>query len=215
MDNITGTPPAGGGTTTYKPETSDSASLKEKAHEARERITAKARETTARVKDQGEHLLRNQKKRVADQIGHYGSAVHRAAQNLEEEQDATIAYYTHRAADQLDHAAQYLREHDWTQLQRDAEDVARRHQDLFFGGLLLGGFALARLLKASHHDGGYSRVSAESHAQPQPPEYAAPAHSTTPDPYATAAPYGAAAPYGTSGTPAPSSTAASEPYTRL
>lgn len=212
MDNITGTRPTGGGTSMNEPETTERSSLKEKAHEARETITAKARETKARVKGQGEHLLRDQKNRVADQIGHYSSAVHRAAQDLEEEQDATIAYYTHRAADQLDHAAEYLREHDWTHLKRDAEDLARRHQDLFFGGLLLGGFALARLLKASQHHEGSSRVSTESHTRSQPTEYAAPAHSTTPDPYGTAAPYGAAAPYGT---PAPGSTAAPEPYTRL
>jgi hypothetical protein len=146
MDNLSGTPPAAGTTE------SEHGSLHEKAHEAKERITAKARETKARVQHQGENLLREQKNRVADQIGHYGSAVHRAARNLEEEQDATIAFYTHKCADQLDLAAQYLREHDYQQLRRDAEALARRHQDLFFSGMLLGGFALARLLKASSHE---------------------------------------------------------------
>jgi hypothetical protein len=202
MDNLSGTPPTAGGTATKESQAGTQSSLHDKAHEAKERITAKARETKDRVQHQGEDMLREQKNRVADQISHYGSAVHRAAHNLEEEQDATIAYYTHKAADQLDHAAQYLREHDWQQLRRDAEDVARRHQDLFFSGMLLGGFALARLLKASTHD--------EFHRE-----------STETSTYAEASmPYGQASmPYGQStaesNAPAYTSTPASQPSSNL
>lgn len=166
MDNIKGTSPIGGGTTSSHPDASGHSSLKEKAQEtrekvtakaqeARENLTAKARETTERVRHQGEHLAHEQKNRVADRIGHYGSAIHKAAHNLEDEQDAAIAFYTHKAADQLEHAAQYLRDHEWPQLRRDAEAIARRHQELFFGGLLVGGFVLARLLKASHPENDY------------------------------------------------------------
>jgi hypothetical protein len=180
MDNIPITPHFAGGTTPKEAETSTQSSLQEKAHEARERITAKARETKARVRDQGEHMMRDQKKRVADRIGQYGSAVHRAAHNLEDEEDATIAYYAHRAADQLDHAAEYLRERDWPQLRRDAEGLARRHQDLFMGGLFLGGFVLARLLKASHHeDWGSAPASSRRHYRGTSAELEATEHTST------------------------------------
>jgi hypothetical protein len=162
MDNIKGTSPLGGGSTSTHPDASGHSSLKEKAQEtrekvteAREKVTAKARETTERVKHQTQHLAHEQKNRVADRIGHYGSAIHKAAHNLEDEQDEAIAFYTHKAADQLEHAAQYLRDHEWPQLRRDAEAIARRHQELFFGGLLVGGFVLARLLKASHPESDY------------------------------------------------------------
>jgi hypothetical protein len=166
MDNIKGTPPIAGGTTSSHSDASAHSSLKEKAQETREKVTAKAqetrekvsakaRETTERARHQGEHLVHEQKNRVAERIGHYGSAIHKAAHNLEDEQDAAIAFYTHKAADQLEHAAQYLRDHDLPQLRRDAEAVARRHQELFFGGLLVGGFVLARLLKASHPESDY------------------------------------------------------------
>jgi hypothetical protein len=130
----------------------ESGAFQEKADRLRARIGAQTRETTERVRSEGEHLLRDQKNRVADRIGHYGSAVHRAAHKLEDEQDAAIAYYTHRAAEQLDRAAHYLRAHDWSDLRRDAEVMARRHPEIFFGGLLLAGLALARLLKASHEE---------------------------------------------------------------
>jgi NADH dehydrogenase/NADH:ubiquinone oxidoreductase subunit G len=151
MDNIT-TNQYGTGASTAEADPSVRTKLHDKAQEAREQISARARETTTRVRSEGEHLLRDQKNRVADRIDHYGNAVHRAAQKLEDDQDAAIAVYAHRAAEQFERAAHYLRERDWRDLRRDAESFARRHQEVFLGGLFLGGLALARFLKASAHE---------------------------------------------------------------
>jgi hypothetical protein len=151
MENTIGTPKVGG-TITPEYETSKKETLQQKAHEARERLTEKASEAKERVQTEGENVLRGQKNRLAEQISHYGNAVHRAADQLDEEKDAAIAYYTHQAAEQLDRAADYLRDRNWSDLKRDAEGFARRHQGLVFGGLLLAGIALARMLKASQHD---------------------------------------------------------------
>ena len=123
--------------------------LQEKAREAKEFVGQKARETGERVKVEGESLLRDQKGRVASRIENYGRAVHKAAHRLEEEHDDTIASYAHRAADQLDRAAGYLRERDFSGLRTDAEQFARNHQELFFGGMFVAGLALARFLKAA------------------------------------------------------------------
>jgi hypothetical protein len=133
-------------------ESEPEGSLREKAHQVREQIGAKTRETTSRVKAEGEHLLRDQKDRVAERIRHYGGAVHRAADKLEDEQDATIAQHIHRAAEQIERAADYLRSRDWQGLRRDVEGLARRHPEMFFGGLLVAGLAVARLLKASREE---------------------------------------------------------------
>jgi hypothetical protein len=164
MENTTGTPKVGG-TVTPEYETSKKETLQEKASQARERLTEKAHETKARVQAEGEHVFHGQKNRLADQIRHYGEAVHRAADKLDEEKDATIAYYTHRAADQFDRAAEYLRDHDWSDLKRDAEGFARRHQGLVFGGLLIAGVALARMLKASQKES--SQKLHSTHTEPE------------------------------------------------
>jgi hypothetical protein len=132
-------------------ETSAGATIREKVEDARDHIADKARAATTRIQSESKDMLRDQKNRVADRIDHYGNAVHRAANNLEDGQDAAIAFYTHRAAEQLERAARYLREREWRDLRRDAESFARRHQEVFLCGLLLGGIALARFLKASSH----------------------------------------------------------------
>lgn len=133
---------------------------RDQLHEAGGRISSAVRDTTSQARAQGEEMLRDQKSRVAERIGTYGSAVHRAAHQLEDEHDAAIAFYVHRAADQLDRMSGYLREHDWNSLRHDVENFARRHQELFFGGLLLCGVAAARVLKASRQ---------EETFQPEPP----------------------------------------------
>jgi hypothetical protein len=45
--------------------------------------------------------------------------------------------------------ADYLRTRDLNALRRDAEDMARRHPALLFGGLFLTGLVLGNLVKAS------------------------------------------------------------------
>lgn len=175
--------------------------LQEKAHdakerwdEAKERAAEQARTAGVRMRNKGDALLREQKVRVADRLGHYGSAVHRTAHQFEEEQDPVIGYYTHRVADRLDDAAHYLREREWSGLREDAEGFARRHQELFLGGMFIAGLVVARFLKASQDGPSPSRsrepVSDAAAEYPIPDEPTA-SYEPTPS-YQPTAPYGTA-----------------------
>src|SRR6185436_13634778 len=76
-------------------------------------------------------------------------SIRHTAERFEQEHDPHIAHYTRLAADQIERAAAYVREHDLNQLRRDGEELARRHPAIFFGGMFVAGLAAARFLKAS------------------------------------------------------------------
>jgi hypothetical protein len=67
----------------------------------------------------------------------------------EDEATSMLADYTEKCADQLDRLSDYLKQKDLRSLFDDAQTMARRHPELFFGALFFGGLALARFLKAS------------------------------------------------------------------
>ncbi|MGH7943479.1 MAG: hypothetical protein ACREH8_06020 [Opitutaceae bacterium] len=127
--------------------------------EAKAKITQTARDATAKVKDaagssvarakeQAERFAAEKKETTANRIRSYSSAIHDAARSLEE-QDPNIAWYTHRAADRLQGMADYMRNRDFSALRHDAEDMARRHPAVFFGGMFLAGFVVGNIVKAS------------------------------------------------------------------
>lgn len=192
MENTIGKQPGTTGIASTESGSSVREKVQDKAHEVKEQLSAKTRDTTQRIKSEGEYMLRDQKNRMAECIDHCGSAVHRAAEKLEEDQDAAIALYTHRAAEQLERAADYIRGHDWRDLRRDAENFARRHQEFFYGSLLLGGIILARFLKASssrdrghyqQYQSGHYEGSQSSHYEtPQTSAYASDPARPTPLP---------------------------------
>jgi hypothetical protein len=76
--------------------------------------------------------------------------MHDTARSLEE-QDPNIAWFTHRAADKIQGVADYVRSQDFRALRADAEDVARRHPAVFFGGLFLAGLMLGNVAKAGRN----------------------------------------------------------------
>lgn len=126
--------------------------------QAKETITNAARETAARIKSvagdtaeraksEAQRFASGTKQDTARRMGAYSSAIHASARSLEQE-DPNIAWATHRVADQLQNLADYVRNHDFTDLRRDAEDIARRHPVAFFGGMLIAGLVIGNLLKA-------------------------------------------------------------------
>ena len=135
-------------------------SLKEKAGKAANRLSEnfdeaagkarqQANQAANRLRQQGQHVLQNQKERVAEEISHVGAAAHQAADKLDEENDHNLASYVHAAADQLDTMAGYLRDSNFRRLSADASHLARRHPEVFFGGMFVVGMSLARFLKAT------------------------------------------------------------------
>ncbi len=90
----------------------------------------------------------SQKSRAADKIGDVGSALDRAAERLDSEQDRQVAEIMHKAAESLRRLASSLAEKDLASLRAQAEDTARERPMLFLGAAFLGGLAAARLLRS-------------------------------------------------------------------
>jgi hypothetical protein len=100
------------------------------------------------AKERASSMAQEQKQSAAQHIGRYGSALRDSARSVEQE-DPNVAYYANRAAEGIEKIADYVRSTDIAGLQRDAEDVARRHPTLFMGGMLLAGIVIGGLVKAS------------------------------------------------------------------
>jgi gas vesicle protein len=126
-----------------------SPSLKDSMRQTKETISSKASEVAAQAKERGQEYLHEGKDRTAERIESYGESMHQAADRFEREHDPNIAHYTAMMANKLEHAASYLRQRDFRDLRRDAEELARRHPAVFFGGMFVAGLAAARFFKAS------------------------------------------------------------------
>ncbi len=89
-----------------------------------------------------------QKEQAAERAHQTAESLRTAKDNLSDEQRQAVGRYADMAADQIDHVADYLREHDVTEIRREAEDVARQHPGVFLGAMLIGGLALGRFLRS-------------------------------------------------------------------
>jgi hypothetical protein len=123
--------------------------FKQPAAEAGKEVAEQARQTARQLQDRGRNFAAEQKNRIAGRIHDSGEALHQTAAQLRERQGSQVAGYADAMAEQLDHVSDYLSQHELEAIWNDLQDVTRRHPGLVFGGMMLGGFALARLLKAS------------------------------------------------------------------
>lgn len=142
------------------------AGLASTARDAAGQIKSAAGQTAARARDEAQRLAAEKKSTAAERIEGYSSAMHDSAKAFEE-QDPNIAWFAHRAADRLHGVADYVRDRDFNDLRRDAEDIARRHPAVFFGGLFVAGLLLGNILKASSrrdHAGAHGYDSGETNA---------------------------------------------------
>jgi hypothetical protein len=106
------------------------------------RLVDKARSS---VRSAFEH----QQNRTADSIGSVAQALHRAADELNQQNQGVVARYTDTAADRIERFADSLRHRDVDDLVADVEGFARRQPELFIGGAVALGFLFSRFLRAS------------------------------------------------------------------
>jgi hypothetical protein len=99
--------------------------------------------------DAGESALAaadRQRAAGADLLGGVGSAIHKAAEEIEKSLPIA-APYVRSAADTVDGFSQSIRERSVGEIVGDVQDFARRQPALFLGASVLAGFGLIRLLK--------------------------------------------------------------------
>jgi hypothetical protein len=122
---------------------------KEAAQDFTEQIKSGAQSMTEDMQARGSEFVQQQKSQAAAGVSHFSAALRDAAGRLHRENDHNIAGYIDAVADRVDQAARYLEERDPREILDSLRNTARRHPELFLGGMLVGGFALARFLRAS------------------------------------------------------------------
>lgn len=123
--------------------------LREAGRQAKDQVVETARQTTSQVRERASDVLAAQKSRLADEVSVFAEALHKAADTLDQNNDAKIGRYVHQAADCIDSCVNYLHERDASEMVRKVGAFTRRHPEVVLGGMFLAGVAIARFLKAS------------------------------------------------------------------
>jgi hypothetical protein len=119
------------------------------ARTLKEQAAGRVAQTAGEIGERGETFLARQKDRAAGELRNIGRSIRSSAESLQDGPLGEIGAYVEAAADGLERASRYLAEQDWGHLRMDAEKVARRQPAWFLGGMFVGGFAVARFLKAT------------------------------------------------------------------
>ncbi|TWA70648.1 hypothetical protein FBZ84_102198 [Azospirillum baldaniorum] len=126
------------------------------------------RDTLGAAQGRIRSLLETQTDRAADQLGSVANALHKAAEQLNEENNGTAAHYAGQAADRVERVADMLRNSTVDDMVGQVERFARRQPEVFVGAAFAVGFLFARFVKSSgerrfrgasssHLTGGYAR----------------------------------------------------------
>jgi hypothetical protein len=122
---------------------------KEVAKQAVDQVQQKAQEVASQAQDQAKSAVAARKDQAAEQLGSVAQAIRTTSGELRNQEQATVAQYVDKVADQVDRISGYLGERDVDQLLEDAENMARRQPELFLGGAFLVGLLLGRFIKSS------------------------------------------------------------------
>jgi hypothetical protein len=104
------------------------------------------------VKSTARDKLSEQKDSTASGLGDLATALHDAAERLENERHPDVARFARSAAGAMERVASTLQGKDLDVLVRDTEDFARRQPVAFLAGAVAAGFLAVRFLKSSERD---------------------------------------------------------------
>ncbi len=107
------------------------------------------RQTVGSAQGRIRSLLEQQTDRAADQLGGVASALHKAAEQLDAENNGTAAQYAVQAAGRVEQVADLLRHSSLDDIVSEVEGFARRQPEVFIGAAFAVGFLAARFIKSS------------------------------------------------------------------
>jgi hypothetical protein len=102
-----------------------------------------------RVRHAAAAQLTAQKTRATEALGSVAAALRQSSQPLRDDNQAMLADYAGKAADQLEQFSTRFRERDLTELMNDVNRFAWRQPALFVGAAFAAGVLAARFLKSS------------------------------------------------------------------
>lgn len=123
--------------------------VQQKAGEAVEQAQQKAGEVVGQIREQASVRLEDQKGVLAEGVRTVADALRHTGDTLREEEQAAVAQYADRTAEQVERFYRYLNERDLGQITADVENFARRQPALFLGGSFVLGLLAVRFLKSS------------------------------------------------------------------
>lgn len=147
--NAPNTNTAGGASTPNSGSTSTVEGLKQSLGNAADTAMDSGREAVGSAQGRIRSLLEQQTDRAADQLGGVATALHKAAGQLNSENNGTVAHYAEQAADRVERVADLLRHSSLDDIVGEVEGFARRQPELFIGGAFALGFLAARFVKSS------------------------------------------------------------------
>jgi hypothetical protein len=110
-----------------------------------------AKDLASSAQDRLQDKVAEQKGIGADYVNNFASAMRQAANHFDS--DVPVAgTYMRKAADQIETAADALREGNFSDLVQGAQKFARSQPTAFFGLALLAGFGAIRFLKSASSD---------------------------------------------------------------
>jgi hypothetical protein len=109
----------------------------------------KASEYAEQGREKAVGQLATQKERASSELGGVARALRTTGEQLQEQEQDSVARYVNQAAEQTERLSEYLSERDANELVREVEDFARNRPAVFLGGAFAIGIAAARFLKSS------------------------------------------------------------------
>ncbi len=124
-------------------------SVVEGAHEISGEVKHIARDVAQHARKSAETQLTGGKDRAAEGLGEVAQALRQTGEQMREQEHASISKYVVRAADHVDEASHYLKDHKLGQIFGDLETYVRREPGLLIGGAFVMGIIGGRFLKSS------------------------------------------------------------------
>ncbi|MDR6773853.1 hypothetical protein [Azospirillum sp. BE72] len=123
--------------------------IKKTVNRAADDAMETGRETLGQAQGRIRSLLEQQTGRAADQLGGVANALHKAAEQLNQENGGVVADYAVQAADRVERVADMLRDATVDDIVGEVEGFARRQPEVFIGAAFAVGFLAARFIKSS------------------------------------------------------------------
>jgi hypothetical protein len=109
----------------------------------------RASQLAEQAQTQAKSRLVSQKQRATQGLGSLTNALDQTSQQLRQQGQESMAQYTAKAADRVEHVVGYLDQRDVNQLMGEAQEYARKHPATFLAGAFAVGVAATRFLKSS------------------------------------------------------------------
>ncbi|WP_042697688.1 hypothetical protein [Azospirillum sp. B506] len=123
--------------------------MKKTVNQAADDVMSTGRETLGNAQGRIRSLLEQQTGRAADQLGGVANALHKAAEQMNEENGGVVADYAEQAASRVERVADMLRDASVDDIVGEVEGFARRQPEVFIGAAFAVGFLAARFIKSS------------------------------------------------------------------